>query len=219
LILNQYWRAFGFDAYYQLYKGLYADNPLAELSPNRPRKFPQMPDALVMNAGVNFYYVFKPEHYSLKAAFSKNEMQTASGGSWLLNPFYNHLRMDVGDVFYPGTDPSGPKAPPNIHAGNFDTLGLGVGYGYCLVLKRFFVAAQGLAGLGLQLERTDRLSDGASSNFSPAVMFNINASVGINHQTFLWGIKGLGQSLSSRIRDLQVASQLASIQLFAGGRF
>jgi hypothetical protein len=50
-------------------------------------------------------------------------------------------------------------------------------------------------------------------------MLNLNASAGISHQDFLWGIKALGQSLSSRIRDLQVASQLVSIQVFGGGRF
>ena len=219
VIINQYWRSFGFDFYHQVYKGLYADNPMSELSPDRPRKFPQMPDAYVVNSGINLYYAFDPDHYSMKAAFSQTEMQTASGGSWLLNPFYNHLRLDVGDVYYPGTDPHAPTQPPNIHAGNFDTLGLGGGYGFCLVLGRWFIATQGLAGLGVQLERTDRVVEGASDNFSPAWMVNVNASAGYSHENFIWGVKGLGQMLVSRIRDLQVASQLGSAQVYAGGRF
>ncbi|MES2856972.1 MAG: DUF4421 family protein [Bdellovibrionota bacterium] len=218
-ILSRHWRSLGVDLYYQSYKGLYAHKPMADFSNDRPRRFPQLPDAHVLNFGVNVYHVLSPDSYSLQAAFSQTELQTASGGSWLLNAFYNHVQLSTGNIFLPGTDPTAPTAPPDIHSGIFDTLGAGGGFGYAYIDGKIFAVAQGVLGLGIQYQRVAQNSDGPSEQLSPAINLSANVSAGVNEGTYLWGIRGFWYSLSSRVRDVQIASNTVSGQIFLGGRF
>jgi hypothetical protein len=218
-ILSRHWRSFGVDLYYQSYKGLYAHKPMADFSSDRPQRFPQLPDAFVSNFGVNAYHVFSPDRYSLEAAFSQSEFQTASGGSWLLSFYYNHVQLSTGDVFIKGTDPTAPNKPPDINSGIFDTLGAGGGYGYAYIKGRGFIAGQGVLGAGLQYQRVSRITEGPTETLSPAINISANISAGINEKTYLWGVRGFWYSLSSRIRELQIASNTVSGQLFFGRRF
>ena len=218
-ILSQHWRGFGFNVYYQSYQGLYAHRPLSDFSANRPDRFPQLPGAFVANAGINTYWVMSPDKYSLRAAFTQNEFQSLSGGSWLLNAYYNHLQLSTGDVFIPGTDPNSPNAPPDLSSGKFDTIGVGGGYGYAYVRGRFFAVGQAVGGLGVQYQRTKELTQENLETYAPALVLNANISAGVKTETQLGGARLLVHSISSRIVDVQVSSTLVSGQLFYGARF
>lgn len=218
-ILSQHWRGFGFNVYYQSYRGLYAHSPLSDFSGKRPDRFPQLPEAFVANAGINTYWVMSPDQYSLRAAFTQNEFQTSSGGSWLLTGYYNHLQLSTGDVFIPGTDPRAPNSPPDLSKGKFDTLGFGGGYGYAYVRGRYFAVGQIVSGLGAQYQRTKELTQENLETYAPAVMLNANLSFGAKTENRLGGARLLTHSVSSRIVDVQVSSTLVSGQLFYGARF
>ena len=219
IIVNGYWRSFAYDVYYQSYKGFYAANPFTELSLNKPSRYPQMPDAQVLNYGFNFYFVFNPESYSLKAAFDHKELQLRSGGSWMLTPFYNHLEMFLGGKFVPGSDPNAIPKLPNLASGRFDSGGVAGGYGYTYVRRSFFLSGQGAYGPGFQVQRIQR-SDGHHVNAtSLAAKLNVNVSGGWNYPDFVVGGKVLVDSTWARVLDTQMSSSLVSVQLFAGRRF
>lgn len=219
VIINSYWRQFAFDLYYQRYKGFYASSPWTELSVHKPERYSQMPDAQVINYGANGYIVFDPGRYSLKAAFDQTEFQTASGGSWLVSPFYNHLEMYLGNSFIPGSDPSAFPALPNLASGRFDTLGTGVGYGYTFVRNRFFLTGQAAYGPGFQYQRVRRSDGDRSGVYSLAAKLNVNAAAGWNYPAYAGGVKLLVDSVWARVQDTQVTSSLVSVQFFFGRRF
>jgi hypothetical protein len=217
-IFNSYWRQNAMDLYYQRFRGFYVSSPFRELSVHKPERYPQLPDALVTNYGLNWYYVTNPERFSLKAAFDHNEFQRVSGGSWLANPFYNHFDMALGSRFIAGIGDESIQDVPNLASGRFDSIGSSFGYGYSFIYGRFFASAQGALGPGLQLQQF-RGSDGNDvRDYSLAVKINVNASTGWNYKEYVGGIKFLLDSLSSRVQGTEVASNLVSGQIFFGSR-
>jgi hypothetical protein len=218
ILLRKHWRSAGMEFYYQSYRGLYADSPLSELSTHWPDRYPQLPNATVVNYGINSYFSLDPKHYNLRAAFDFTDFQSESGGSWLIAPFFNHVELAIGDVFIPGSDSSSPQSAPSFSRLTLNTFGAGFGYGYAWVLGRRFVVGQASAGGGLQLQDLKRETE-EISQAAPALILNAKVSAGYNFEKYLVGIRLLGSSLSSKVRDLQVSSNLASAQLFFGGRF
>lgn len=218
VILNPYWRQTAMDFYYQHFRGFYATSPGRELSVHRPARYPQFPDATVTNAGINFYYVYSPETFSLKAAFSQQEFQLESGGSWILSPFYNHLEMFLGSAFVPGDGDDSVTGVPNLASARIDTAGATYGYGYSYIKGRFFASALGGAGPGVQVQQLYH-SDGKQTQPGLALKFNVNAAMGWSTSEYVGGLQLLFDSLTSNVGGELVASNLLSAKMFFGARF
>ena len=217
--LNRFWRQYGLSFYFQRYKGFYVASPWTELDVHKPDRYPQLPDAAIFTYGVNFYYVIEPENYSLSAAFSQTEFQAFSGGSWLLTGFYNHLDLERGNRFLPGSDPNSMQSLPNLESSSLDTVGGGFGYGHTWVQERRFIAAQALIGAGPQLQKIGESNGDLLRDMSPAGKFNFSSSAGYNLKTFTYGVKFVLDSLFSNVKGVQVSSSLVLGQIFFGGRF
>ena len=218
-LLTKYWRQYGLDLYYQDYRGFYLSNPITELDLHKPDRFPQLPDAQVTNYGVNFYQALDRTSYSLSAAFDLEEIQLENGGSWIWTGFYNHLEMSLGSVFIRGSDPNSVQSLPKLQRGAFETLGAGFGYGYTWLWRSWFLSAQGVGALGLQMQKISQELEGNAESLSPAVKANVNISIGQNRDDLVYGGKVLVDSLISNVRGLQVYSSLVNGLLFFGKRF
>ncbi len=218
-LLSRYWRQHGLDIYLQNYRGFYVASPWSEFSLNKPERYPQLPDAEITNYGLNYYLVLEPEKYSLMAAFSQTEVQTASGGSFIWTAFYNHLEMNRGGSFVPGSEANSLKEPPTLKTGIFDTAGLGGGYGYTWVYSPVFITVQGLVGGGVQHQRIDETEDELGTLTTGALKANANASIGFTYKSYSLGGKVLVDTLLSDIHGTQVYSTLLNGLLFLGGRF
>lgn len=219
IIFNKYWRNFGIDAYDQTYHGLYADNPYSELGSTRSARLAQLPDATVVNIGINSYYVFDPNRYGLSAAFGLTENQQISGGSFLISGIYNHLDLSLGNTFIPGSGPLDPSALPDFSYGQFDTVGVAGGYGHYFKIQNWYLAGQALGGPALQLQRTSRPIEGYAANLTLALYANVNVAAGYNFGEYTVGTKILWQGLASEIRNLQFSTFLLSGNLFLARRF
>lgn len=218
LALNSYWRQNAFDLYFQRFKGFYVSDPFTETRADKPDRYPQLPDTSVTNVGFNWYFNTRPERYSLKAAFDQNEFQLKSGGSWIYNPFLNHLEMFLGSQFIPGTN-SSVTSLPNLASGRFETLGMALGYGYTYIASHFFATAQGALGPGYQFQRIRRADGNKSEVSTVAGKMNVNLAAGWNYPEYVGGMKVLVDSLYSRVVDTQVTSSMITIQFFFGQRF
>lgn len=218
-ILTPYRRRFGFDLYYQHFKGFYEDGPFTEFSRNKPNRYAQLPEATVNNIGVNSYYVLKPESYSLAASFNQTEFQMSDGGSPLLSGFFNHLTIHPGEAFIPGSDPGADQSPPNLTQGDTYSLGGGAGYGYSFVKGRRYITLQEILGLGVVYEQAHRPDGSNAQGIVPALKINLNFSAAYNFRTFVMGAKFLFDSMTTKLADEEISSNLITIQLFFGGRF
>lgn len=219
IVLNSYWRRVAVDVYYREFRGFYVSSPFTELSFNKPERYPQLPDARVKTYGTNFYFVANPERYSLKSAFDHSEIQLKSGGSYLYNPFYNHLEISIGNEFLPGIGNDSLEALPNLASGRMDTFGVAFGYGYTFIHSRFFATAQGAIGPAAQYQRIRRSDGNNTEVLSFAAKLNINGSLGWNGDEYTGGVKFLLDTLWAEVSDMQVYSSLVGAQFFLGRRF
>jgi hypothetical protein len=219
VIFNPSFRGFSMDIYYQYYRGFYEDSPLTEIAPNRPDRYPQLPDTVVNNYGLNAYFALAPSAFSILSAFRQLERQRQSGGSILLSPFFNRLSISNDGRFIPGSSPNSPATGPNLAQGVFDTAGGGLGYGYAFVRGPWFIAMQGIAGLGAQYQQIDRADGSIDDQLALALKLNGRLAAGYNGDERAAGVAFLGDSLSARIGDEQFSSSLVSAQAFYGERF
>lgn len=219
VLLNSYWRQNALDLYYLRIRGFYIASPWQEFSAHKPERYPQVPDAVVSSFGFNWYYVFNPERYSLKAGFDQTEFQKESGGSWLVSPFYNHLEMSLGTRFINGIDDDRVTELPKLASGRFETAGASMAYAYSYIYGRAFASAMMGAGLGAQYQKIGRTSAGTVENLSGALKINVNGALGFNLKSWVGGVKFILDSLSADVSGTEVASNLVSGQFFFGARF
>lgn len=219
ITVNSYWRQNAMDLYVQQLKGFYVSSPFTELSFNKPERYPQLPDARVLTFGLNWYYVANPERYSLKAAFDLTEFQTRSGGSWVYNPFYNHLAISVGQTFVPGIGNDALRSLPNLASARMDSVGMAFGYGHTFIMGHYFTTVQGALGPAIQYQRIRR-NDGEDTGLGGfGAKLNMNISAGWNNEEYVGGAKFLLDTLWGRVGDTQLWSSLVNVQFFFGHRF
>ena len=219
LVLNSYWHQNALDIFFHRFRGFYVSSPFTELSFNKPERYPQLPDARVTTYGINWYHVADPDRYSLRAAFDLTEFQLRSGGSWIYNPFYNHLQISVGNEFVPGIGSESLVALPNLASGRMETFGLAAGYGYTYIRGHLFATAQLVLGPAVQFQRFQRNDGNDTETMTFSAKANLNASTGWSHEDYVGGFKLLVDTLWAEVSDTQVYSSLVNVQAFFGHRF
>lgn len=218
LILEKYWRDYGVSAYYQNYRGFYISNPVSELDFHKPDRFSQLPDAESKSYGVNFYKTLDDLSYSLKAGFAQKEVQNESGGSYLLTAFYNHLELNLGNKFIPGSSTDTPQIAPSLKSVRLDTIGGGGGYGYTWVFEKFFITAQGTANVGIQnqIVKSNSVDD---QSVAPAFKVNAQLSTGYYFENSILGIQALGDTTFSTTKEVDIYSTVLNAYLYYSYRF
>jgi len=87
--MSIYSKRIGGDAYFQLYKGYFNENPQDFMSWEKDY-FPQIPDMQTISFGCNIFYVLNHKKFSNKAAYSRTQVQQKSAGSFVLGYFLNY---------------------------------------------------------------------------------------------------------------------------------
>ncbi len=208
---------FAIDLYSQYYRGFYISTPVTSLLGGQPEKYAQLPDTQVHNAGINVYFAFHPESYSMAAAFAHTEFQFKSGGSALAHMYINRLDLNPGSQFIAGTAP-GANVKPDIYAGTFWSTGAAGGYGHTFSFKRYFITGQGMLGLGPQYQKLSD-KDGSYDRLNIQMKINATLALGMNRRFDYAGIQAMLDSIYGQIRDGQLASSLVSTFLYYGRRF
>lgn len=219
IIISRYWRNLGFNLYYQFYRGFYIASPWAELDRNRPARYPQLPEAEAINWGIHFFISLRPDQLSLSAAMGQGEIQKASGGSYFLMPFYNHLQLARGANFIQGTDPNATQVIPEVRDTHLDTIGATGGYGYIYTQDGFFASGLGGLGPGIQFQQISDSGGNKNGIMNIAGNFNLGISAGKNIQEASFGMRVLASCLASSVATLPVFSTFFDAKIFYSRRF
>ncbi len=214
LILSKYWRSSAIDLYYQKYRGFYAGNPASEFNLSKPERFTQFPDAYSINYGLNYYYAFSEDEYSFSSAFAHTEEQLISGGSPLVQAFYNHVEISLGKKILPGSEPADVQFLPSLQDVALETMGAGFGYGYTFVIEEWMATAQALFGLGVQSKSETATSNIFKSVYTPALKGNLNFSLAYKLKNGAIGTVFLMDTLFSNANDEQIYSTFMVGTLF-----
>ena len=167
-----YKRKFVFDFFFQDYKGLYVQEKEGD-------DIELYPDIHLTQYGIFGQYVFNGNQFSYQAAFSQNEKQLKSVGSFLLGGgiYINRARSDSSLVFTEGR-----------HFLNNFQFGVSAGYAYTWVASnRFYVSGSMTVGVNVGAESVSAFGKKKTEVY-PTLFPRI--SVGYNNED--WSISFTG---------------------------
>jgi len=219
---NLYSRKFVVDLVFQWYRGFYVLNPTLinpGWQPGDP--YPIRDDIKSFAMGFTGNYVFNNKKFSYQAAFTFNERQKKSagsftvGGGWLM---FN-LKSDTGLV---------PSAlfPDSITPINFSKITLNTiygmgGYAHTFIIRKwYFTLALGL-GSGISTSSSKTTADIKSKNKpSFSIVSDFRGSVGYNSELFYVGLSWFtGAFAVNSTKDILVTYSLSRLNFYVGYRF
>lgn len=209
------------DLDFSWYKGYYLSNPQGVVpgwSTGDP--YPSRGDIAVTSLGVGGFYVFKHEKFSYRSAFSFNERQKKSAGSWVAGGglSFNFIRADStlvqGDYIVELDSLKVKKA----NFGNLYTVG---GYAHNFVLKHFFLSLTAGLGLGYSQDKVFLENGGdAVKNSGISLVSIFRASIGYNNDVFYVGFSMYNNNISIASRkNLGLKYANTNYNLYVGYRF
>lgn len=189
---NIYMHKFVLDFNLQDYQGYYGSNPQLydpTFDPMNP-VYPIRPDIHTSNIGLSAFYIFNHEKFSYRAAFTFNEKQLHSAGSFLAGTYLNIYSLKAKDPLVPEAlrDTFDPEA--DFRNTDFTIMGISGGYGYTLILfKNLYASMTLLFGLGPQTEHRKATTDLTERKDSRVVgRVVVRGALGYNGKRFFTGV-------------------------------
>lgn len=159
LQLHSYGQKWVFDFVFQRYEGFYKEYDDSDLA------FELCPDLRINQYGLNVQYVFNNKQFSYKAAYSQNEKQLRSVGSWLVGAgvYLSNIRSDSTFIY---------KGKNDLN--NFQ-FGINGGYTYSWVLgKHWLINCALTVGISIGSEKINKFGEEkikVSPNAFPRISF------------------------------------------------
>lgn len=214
-----YGRQLTWDFFFQDYQGFYIDNTV-EVDPTRTETSPKLQrgDLHTRHYGVQLFYTFNPESYSMGSAFDHTTRQTASGGSWV-----GVLGLTQFQVYA-----DSPLVPANLRAqygdfgtfsdGNFITFDAGGGYGYTYVYGDYYIGGLLTLNAGSQYQKYE-LATSIETRSVLTADANIKFSFGSNGEIYFWGLTAQADTNTAPIEKSRITFTSGETSLFWGMRF
>ncbi|MBV6647035.1 MAG: DUF4421 domain-containing protein [Cyclobacteriaceae bacterium] len=189
------------DVGYQRYKGYYGSNPsLYDPGFDSTGSYPIRPDIITSAFNISSFYIFNHKKFSYRHAFTFNEIQRRSAGSFLAGAYFNTYKMDADSTLVPIAlrDEFDPEA--DFRGVQYVSMGITLGYAYNFIfLKHFYVSATLAIGAGPVFEHIPERDDLPTSRDVDSTPFALaRAAFGYNGLKWfagmsLFGISGGGQ--------------------------
>lgn len=176
--------------YASRYQGYYLNNSYNVINDWQQHTYYKRPDIANASLGLTVNYIFNSKKYSNRAAYSHNEWQKKTAGSFFVGGsiFYNHLSADSSFT------PTNIKDPDFFRGAqwdrnNYSALGANAGYVFTWVVHEHFFINAGLA-LGLAAGSTSihPIQGEKISKFKLKANLINNFGMGYNSELFYVGI-------------------------------
>lgn len=221
---NVYTRKFVVDFNLQTYKGYYAFNPedyVVGFDPNNP-VYPLRPDMRTTNIGVSAFRVFNTDKFSFRAAFTYNERQVRSSGSWLLGTYFNYFTMNADSTIVPIQVRDAFNPEVDFRGTRWTSFGVSGGYAHTFVYKHKMFLSMALAiGLGPEIRKTPATNGMPEDVESKAGSFiALRAALGYNTERFYTGLAIIAAgSGEGDKKEAFLQRSVNNIRIFIGKRF
>ncbi|NOT74156.1 MAG: DUF4421 family protein [Cyclobacteriaceae bacterium] len=212
-LLSKHW---GADVFYQRYSGFYVSDPNRSIPRNTP--FPQRPDMVTDNVGVNGIYMFNRNKFSLRSAYNFAERQKKSAGSFLLTGTFNSFHLKADSAIY-GKDYEA-EFGSDAAVSDFQSLTFSIapGYTYTVVIKKFFINASFSVGPAVRtldyIVKDERQVSTGVDGFT-----DYRGSIGYNGDRFFGGISFISQKRGVTFDEAKLTSVSSTFKFLIGYRF
>jgi len=220
LQFNYYFRKFGFDLFYQRYRG-YSLNEADSYHMPQGEAGAVRSDLTITAIGGNFFYIFS-DHFSYNAAFKGTERQTASGGSFILMASLINNNIDSDYSLIPPEQEPLYGNDAGFQSGNFTSIGISPGYARTFIFTDgFYVTPSICVGTGLMRKSYSRLS-GDKTIYGSFIKFNFRFAAGYNGDRWFYGlalvVDGTSSMSSMGGRGISASTYGGYLETFAGYR-
>lgn len=218
LQLNILSRRWGADVVYQRYKGFYQENPTTPVPLGAA--YPQRPDIVTENLGVNGVYVFNPNRFSLRSAFTFADRQLRSSGAFLLSGSFNAFEIDGDSIILSPVNAAFLGVSNSFTSLDYTTIAVAPGYAHNFIIRdNYFVSVLLAIGPALQ-EFKFRDSFGVDHSDSRVNSFvDARIALGYSNDRFFTGITVSGQIRSVIVEDVKFSSVSTTGRILFGWRF
>lgn len=223
--ISFYGQQFGFDAYYQNYKGFYL------LQPEKYGYQPGSPEALrsdiaAKSAGRNVFWAFFKD-FSFSAAFDQSQRQLSTAFSPLLMASFTRFSIESDYSLIPPSEEANYGKFAGYRGGDYSGIAITPGFAITYVWNSYWYAS-GSAFLGSGWRHKEyTTARGETTENKPFGKANLRVSFGYNDDDLFAGIQGRWDFTASERtfrRDLneemtEVVAITANIEIFFGKRF
>ncbi len=217
--IHSYGHKFGYDIYYQKYKGYFIsnfDNFFTDFFAGDPLQ--RRDDLTLRNLSTNVYYIFNPEKFSSRSSFVLDERQVRSGGSFILMGSLGYFRASADSSIVPPDNDLNFRSEAFFNATGFYTLSASPGYAFTIVLPKgfyFSVGASGMVGMQYFEGEGENLSDQGFNYFLKGVG---KSSLGYNKEKWVVGVSLCADIQGMNTRHVQFRTNNLDIGFFVAHR-
>jgi len=211
--LNILSRRWGGDIVYQRYKGYYFSNPNPPIQPGYP--YPQRPDIVTENFGVNGVYAFNARRFSLRSSFTFADRQLKSSGGFLVAGSFNLYEIDGDSAI------ANPFKPTQSFTTlDYRTYALAPGYAHNFIIhKKFFVSLLLAVGPAVQDFRFRDAKNELHMDTRVNSYLDFRAAIGYSTDRFFTGVTLSSQSRNVVFEDIRFSSVTTTGRILFGWRF
>ena len=207
------------NATYQSYYG-YQMSRVSGISPDQLPDSPIRDDIRTVFFGLQYFFVFDYDKFSLKASFIHNEIQKKSAGSFLLGAGFGYYNLGADSTVVPEEFYEHFHPKLQFTDLNASTLSIGLGYIYTLVWKKhFYVTVSFIPGIGINYGdyKTDFREPYKTHLY---LGFKTMNSIGYNSRQLFGGIQFSNDLFKTRIeKELNTFAGHGKAKIFIGYRF
>ena len=221
--LNTYMRKWLFDGHFIFYKGFFrGETDDYKDLPNAASLVPRRPDITTFSFGFGGTHTFNHEKFSYKAAFSMNEWQKKSAGSFLLGGYFSLYSLEADSILIPArVDSLFPRLSKIHNLGSLD-LGLSFGYAHTFVLKEhYFASLSVIPGISLQYLATQAANEPEpQGNGHLSSKTQLRLSLGYNSEKWYYGLLSVFDNLVLKNSEqTEFNYSFGNFKIFVGRRF
>lgn len=215
LNLQMFKRTFILELSYKSVSG-FIDEDYQKPRPNAPDVFANK-DLRTRYVKLNYYHLFSPDKFSLRAAYRLMERQKRSAGSWLLGGNATFLSMNAPQPFLDQEIRPAFEDYGSIKGLTIFGLGILGGYAHTFVYKDFFFTA--LGGTGLELKRGNYdVANGRKIEDFATLVLDLRAVLGYNHKNWFAGINAQLESNQFKMGNSKGVAYYQTVGFFVGRR-
>ncbi|MGL1885455.1 MAG: DUF4421 domain-containing protein [Reichenbachiella sp.] len=221
---NIYTTHFVIDLVYQRYKGYYASNQASYdtlFNPDEP-VYSKRSDISTKSYGFHALYIVNSDRFSYRAAFTFNERQVKSAGTFLFGLYFNRYLMNADSTIVPVQYQDQVDQTADFRNTRHYTFGGSGGYAYNLVLfHRVFASASAVLGIGPQiLAHHENQHHGNDTDYQFAAFIAFRAAIGYNGPKFYAGVSAFATSNGGQDNDESYLTHgINNFKIHIGRRF
>jgi len=218
LRVNAFGRGFAGELFFQRYKGFYISSPEKTDGTHYI-----IPDMLTYSLGIAWYWILNAKRFSIRAAFTQNERQKKSAGSFVIKPAFLYYRIYSDQGIIPQEIIEAYQIPltNRITSGKFYSLEISPGYIYTLVfLKNFYLTAAVFPGVAAQLSSFSNDHDVYSKL---ELTFQLSGRIVLGYNSDKWFLGGSVQmgfnEVPDKLSNALFNYEVAQFRFWGGTRF